>query len=204
MDLQAISRALRETLRDQGHKNVELEFRLGRVINGQFVAGVSKPFFEALFQLLESSPAFVKRDITTLERLNGTDARYIITNGDDSTGKWCYKKKVAVSTEPPKDTMYVCRAAVALEGRDNPPPPPGSPPFVYHRMKKRTSFVHGHWSIDLTRVTSNLPGQFDNDEEVYEVEIELVDGQAYFVYTLEYLTKWGHHFIHEVLENVKV
>jgi len=197
MDLQPIVQALRHSLRDQGHKNVELEFRFGRVINGAFVAGVSKATFEKLFAILDTSPAFQRHEITSLERLNGTDARYVIMNGDESTGEWCYKKKVAVITESGGSDL-VCRTAVALEGRDHAPPPAGSPPFVYHRMKKRTSFVHQYWSVDMTRVTSNLPNQFDNDEEIYEVEIELANGDAYFVYTLPYLVEWGLHFIHEL------
>ena len=195
MDLQPIVHALRHSLYDQGHKTVELEFRLGRVINGTFIAGVTKEIFEKVFAILDASPAFQRHEIASLERLNGTDARYVITNGDESNGRWCYKKKVAVVTEPGTD--FVCRAAVALEGRDHAPPPAGSTPFMYHRMKKRTSFRHGYWAVDMTRVTTNLP-QIDNDEEIYEVEIELADVDAYFVYTLPHLVEWGLHFIHEL------
>lgn len=185
-------RALRDTVFDHGHKNVELEFRLGRVVNGAFVAGVSKTIFDTLLDILGRSTAFVRADVTTLEKLNGTDARFVITNGDEANGRWCYKKKVHAYTEPTR------RTSIALEGHDHAPPPPGSPPFTYHRLKKRSSFRHACWSVDLTRVTSNLPGHFDNDEEIYEVELELTGVDAYFVYTLDHLVTWGNHLVSEI------
>jgi hypothetical protein len=185
-------RALCDTMFDHGHKNVELEFRMGRMVNGAFVAGVSKGAFDALLDILQRSPAFVRTDVTTLEKLNGTDARFVITNGDEANGRWCYKKKVHAHTDATR------RISIALEGHDHAPPPPGSPPFTYHRLKKRTSFRHEWWSVDMTRVTSNLPGHFDNDEEIYEVELELTGVDAYFVYTLDHLVSWGNHLVSEI------
>jgi hypothetical protein len=196
MNQQCVVRSLRDTIHDHGHKNVELEFRLGRIVNEQYVTGVTKATFDALLRHLEKSPAFSKNEKTTLEKLNGTDARFIIENGDEAGGRWCYKKKVCTETAPGKEN--VPRASVALEGHDHAPPPPGSPPFKYHRLKKRTSFVHECWTVDMTRVTSNLPGQFDNDEEMYEVEVELTGVDAFFVYTLEYLVEWGLHLLNEL------
>jgi hypothetical protein len=190
---------LREVLHDQGHKNVEFEVRLGRVVNNMYVAGVSKAKFEHLLRMLEASPSFTKIEKTTLEKLNGSDARFIIENGDEASGRWCYKKKVYATLCPEKEDGLVPRASVAIEGHDHTPPKPGSAPYKYHRLKKRTSFRYKCWSVDLTRVTSNLPGQFDNDEEIYEVEIELAGTEAYFVYTLNHLVKWAIHLLNELI-----
>lgn len=200
MEVEGIVQSLRDVLHDHGHKNVELEFRLGRVVNNNYIAGVPKATFDALLRLLERSPAFSKKECTTLEKLNGTDARFIIENGDEANGRWCYKKKVFSSTGSGKD--LVPRASISLEGHDHTPPPPGSLPFKYHRLKKRTSFTHECWTVDMTRVTSNLPGQFDNDEEIYEVEIELTGVDAFFVYTLDHLVTWGLHFMTELQEHL--
>lgn len=196
--MDGLVKALRETIFSHGHRNVELEFRLGRTINDCFVAGVSRTSFENIQKVLEKSAAFVRSEVTTLEKVNGTDARFIITNGDEAHGKWCYKKKVHVWTGAPNNENMTHRASVSLEGNDRSPPPPGSPPFKYHRLKKRTSFRHEWWSVDLTRVTSNLPGHFDNDEEIYEVEVELVGLDAYYIYTLEHLVAWGHQLLTEI------
>ena len=198
----ALVRSLREVIHDHGHKNVELEFRLGRVVNTKYVAGVPKETFDSLVRLLENSPAFRKKEKTTLEKLNGTDARFIIENGDEAQGTWCYKKKVCTETGSGNHAL-VQRASISLEGHDHAPPPPGSQPFKYHRLKKRTSFEHQCWTVDMTRVTSNLPGQFDNDEEIYEVEVELTGVDAFFVYTLEHLVAWGLHLLNGLQELVK-
>lgn len=198
-DDSGLVRNLRDVLHDQGHKNVEFEVRAGRVVNTAYVAGVSKTKFESLQKILEQSPAFTKKEKTTLEKLNGSDARFIIENGDEASGRWFYKKKVFSTLGSELEGGLVPRASVAIEGHDHTPPPPGSAPFKYHRLKKRTSYQHSYWSVDLTRVTSNLPGQFDNDEEIYEIEVELADTEAYFVYTLEHLVKWGMHLLNELL-----
>lgn len=204
MDIKEITTSLRDALHDQGHQNVELEFRLGRYINGSFVAGVSKLFFETLSRILDASTSFERVNITTLEKLNGTDARFVITNGDEANGKWCYKKKVCTSTDrDPENKGFTKRASVSIEGHDHAPPPPGSPPFKYHRLKKRSSYMHDCWSVDLTQVTSNLPGQFDNDEEIYEVEVELSRTDAYFMYTLDHLVAWGIHLLNEIQHHVE-
>lgn len=197
MDIPGIVSHLRGAIHEQGHQNVELEFRLGRMINGTFVAGVPKACFETLLKLMDTSTSFQRTDITTLEKLNGTDARFVITDGDEANGRWCYKKKI-FTTNGSNNEGLIHRASVSIEGRDSAPPPPGSPPFKYHRLKKRSSFVHECWSVDLTRVTSNLPGQFDNDEEIYEVEVELSHVDAYFVYTLDHVVTWGIHFLSEL------
>lgn len=197
----AVVRNLRDVLHDQGHLNVEFEVRLGKLVNNKYVAGVSRTKFHRILQLLENSPMFTKKEKTTLEKLNGTDAKFIIENGDEARGKWFYKKKVYSSLAPEiGGEGLVPRVSVAIEGRDHTPPPPGSAPYKYHRLKKRTSFEHKCWSIDLTRVTSNLPGHFDNDEEIYEVEVELADTEAYFVYTLDHLVEWGVRLICEVFD----
>lgn len=185
---------LRRAIFEHSNANVELEFRLGRAINGAFIPGVTRRTFDALLKVLDASSAFARRDVTTLEKLNGTDARFIIENGDEANGRWCYKKKLASHTYGGGSR----RVAVAIEGHDHAPPPPGSPPFKFHRLKKRTSFRHECWSVDLTRVTSNLPGQFDNDEEIFEVELELVGADAYLVYTLDHLLSWGDHLLTEI------
>ena len=201
MNVRAISHSLRDVIHDHGHKNVELEFRLGRMVNNKYVAGVTKPTFESILRLLGKSPLFVKSEKTTLEKLNGTDMRFVIENGDESKGRWCYKKKVYVDTE--NGDGIVQRVSIALEGHEHTPPPPGSAPFKYHRLKKRTSFAYECWSIDLTRVTSNLPGHFDNDEEIYEVEVELTGIDAYFIYTFEHLTEWGSKLTANLQDLVK-
>ena len=192
--MESIATAYRQTLRDHGHRTIELEFRLGRRgAGGAFVAGVPKTQFDTLVNVLQRAPAFRESSVTTHERLNGTDSRYITTNGDESTGRWQYKKKVCVA--PLDDGL---RGAIAIEGSCSDPPPPGSPPFAFFRTKKRTRFQWKCWSVDATRVTSNLPCHADNDEDIYEVEVELVDPDYLFDYTLDHLVHWGATLTKEI------
>jgi hypothetical protein len=194
--VQEISKTLQQVIFNHGHEKTELEFRLGRYLNDCFVPGISKKDFEKIYATLDASPFFTKKTSETLERLNGTDAKF-----DETNNKWMYKKKIAVYDEPRPTSCergYVQRAAISLEGNGEGPPPPGAPPFVYHRLKKRTSFHHECWSVDMTTVTSNLPHQADNDEEIYELEIELTGEDAVFQYTTEHIVRWGASFMDQL------
>lgn len=192
--MENIVTAYKTAIQNHGHKVVELEFRLGRRgPGGSFCPGVSKTEFDRLRSVLNASKHFSREDVSTHERLNGTDARYIVINGDEASGKWLYKKKVC--TDRASDTV---RGSVAIEGVSHEPPPPGSPPFLYFRSKERTRFRWQCWSVDLTSVRSNLPQHADSDSDIYEVEIEFVDPAALFEYTLEYIVRWGIHLAQEI------
>jgi len=198
MDVDTLVESYRRAVREHGHTRVELEFRFGKDRNGTFAPGVSRAEFEALEKLLDASPKFVKTTKDTLERLNGTDVRFIVTDGNEAAGVWQYKKKLSALTEKPGKGALSIRAALALEGTEGQAPPPGAPPFSYHRLKKRTSYRHACWSVDLTRVTSNLPNQFDSDEELYEVEVEFVGHGMLFAYTFDYIVRWGYQLMSEL------
>ena len=63
--------------------------------------------------------------------------------------------------------------------------------FKYERHKRRWSYRYKCWSIDMTKVTSNLPHQLDNDGMSFEVEIELVDTSVFFTVPVAVLSEWG-------------
>lgn len=190
--METLVKAYRQAIHLHGHAMVELEFRLGRQGAGGFQPGVTKRTFDALQTVLSASPSFSKSTIATHERLNGTDARHVTTNGDDTSGRWMYKKKVC--TECLDESL---RASVSIESMKNEPPPPGSPPFTYFRAKNRTRYRWKCWSIDLTQVTSNLPRHSDNDD-IYEVEVEFIDPDALFEYTVDHIVAWGAHLSREI------
>ena len=49
----------------------------------------------------------------------------------------------------------------------------------------------------MTRVQSNAPG---HDDETYEVEIELVDQEAFFKYTVDHIVMWGQCLVNDMIE----
>ena len=187
--------AYRKALHLNGHKSLELEFRVGRRgFGGAFQPGVHKHSFDALMTVLKKSSHFHHTRVCTHERLNMTDARFVTFPGQDGhEGHWTYKQKLF--SEMCSETI---RVSLALEGTAHEPPPPGSPPFTYFRTKTRDRFRWECWSIDLTAVTSNLPQHADNDGPIYELEIELVDVDALYEYTLEYILTWGLHLTREI------
>jgi len=132
--------------------------------------------------------------VSTYERMNGTDARFVVTDGDEASGRWTYKKKLHnVFLE--NDTI---RGSIALEGNCSDPPPQGVAPFTFFRKKDRTRFQWKCWSVDLTTVTSNLPQYTDNDNTVFEVEVEFVDQDYLYEFTLDYIVQWGIHLTAEI------
>jgi mRNA capping enzyme, beta chain len=186
--------ALKSAIHAHGHKSLELEFRLGeKQADGTFRTGIGRKGFENLRGILSASPAFLKSEVDLLEKLNGTDVRHVVENGNDHKGYWQSKRRVFNCDDVP----YI-RAAIAIESEHTQAPPSNAPPFAFFRRKKRESYTHKCWRVDLTRVTSNLPGNFDRDEEVYEVELELNDRGAFFDYTMTHLISWGYSFMAEL------
>ena len=117
---------------------------------------------------------------------------------DAGVTTWQLKKRLAdVDTEAPSGPWSV-RASVSYESAANPP----TAPFEarYERIKRRWSYRHRCWSIDLTRVRSNVPSQLDADEEALEVEIELVDKDMIFERPVRHVVEWGYKLAADVCE----
>lgn len=93
----------------------------------------------------------------------------------------------------PAPHPWTVRASIALEVVERPPPGASGdpPPHRFRRTKDRTSYRFGPWTVDLTKATSNLPGELDNDDETFEVEVELADATVLFARPLEDVVRWG-------------
>lgn len=190
----ALHRALTSTLTEFGHSRLEFELRLGRYQGDRFISGIPKTSYDKIKSALDGCAVFdTVTSRHTIERLNGTDARFIMPDGDDHRGVWNYKKKVA-TVELSRHT----RAAISLEDSRGDPPLPDAKPFMYRRDKRRTSYVFKCWSIDLTEVASNLPQHLDHDGLLYEVEVELHDTSMFFVYTIPHLIQWGSDLLEQL------
>ena len=199
----AIEEAMRATLAEYGEERLELEFRLGTVVNGQFIAGVSYDAFRKLTAMLDASP--VVRDINvvnTVEYIIG-EGKYVIDPAGIRDPKWNYKKRLRVMDLGDLGTgvavPWCARAGISLESIEIGRPPPLPSEQGVRRQKFRRSYRYRCWSFDLTRVTSNLPGHLDNDEETYEVEVELVDAGELFVRPLDNVVIWGLSLIKDMI-----
>lgn len=205
-DLGQLTSTLRQVIRTYGHTHLELEFRFGHRANGAFVPGISEREWTALKKELDDSVQQKKLEevvVTHTRELicdNGL-GKYIV-EGDraDSQGQWMHKKRVCDYDIDTETTAWCCRASVSLEELEKPgaKPPPMTHKFM--REKHRWSYRYRCWSVDLTRVVSNLPHQLDNDGVSFELEIELVDTTELFVRTLDAVVEWGWLLVSDMCE----
>lgn len=195
----ALAGHVRAAVSTYGHARLELEWRLGHR-QGQFRPGVGAEAWRRLQTALEASPAFTKTFKDTLEKMgDATGAKCMHDFATDAT-TWMHKRRLAdVDVDPSSDSArpWSMRASVSLEETDATGPPEGQ--LKYERRKKRWSYRHRCWSVDLTIVRSNLPAHLDEDEDTYEVEIELVDQGVLFEKTVEYVVTWGFQLADDMM-----
>lgn len=188
---------LRAALGTYGHSRLELEWRLGHRQTA-FRPGVGADAWRRLQTALEASPAFAKSFTESVEHMGDVPNLKRI----DSEGKevWMHKKRLAdVDLDPEAGSTrpWTVRASVSLEEADGVRATGAE--LRYERHKRRWSYRHECWSVDLTIVRSNLPTHLDDDEEAYEVEIELVDQGVLFEKTVEHVVEWGWGLVEDMM-----
>lgn len=189
--------ALAGTLKAYGHERLELEFRLGHLVAGAFVPGVSAGAWEALRQALDASTSFDVVVTDTRELIGDDGGKYVIDMTGQRPPHWMHKKRLW-HMDADTDSTWCCRTAAALEVVDPPgrhQPPPG---HKFERRKERRSYRYKCWSFDLTKVVGNLPQQLDMEGVTHEVEIELADPAELFARPLPEVLEWGTRLVADV------
>lgn len=203
-DVGGLRAALAQVLRTYGRERLELEFRLGHRTAGKFVPGVSEAGWERLKCKLDDGSLGHQVVVTDTRELicdDGSGGKYVVDTATQR-GHWMHKKRLHdldMDTESP----WCCRASLSLEVVDPPERQrPAPPTHRFERHKQRWSYGFKCWSIDLTRVVSNLPHQLDNDGVSYEVEIELRDTAELFTRTLDDVLRWGWALVTDMCDIV--
>lgn len=202
-DLGGLRASLARVLRTYGRERLELEYRLGHRTAGKFVPGVSEAGWERLKARLDRpSPALDRVVVTDTRELicdDGSGGKYVV-DSNGGKGYWMHKKRLS-DADFATDFPWSCRVSMSLEVVDPPerqqPPPAG---HRFERHKRRWSYHYACWSVDLTRVISNLPHQLDNDDVSYEVEIELRDTAELFTRAADNLLEWGWSIARDMCE----
>lgn len=182
-----------ETLRTYGHQGLELEFRVGKKLE-TFVPGVSKDVWDGVKTRMDAFgyPQSIK---TTVEHIRDDGLKKIEEEGSASVS-WMTKERIVhVDSE-------TYRLSLAKETILKDPPSIRYHLFSHTRYKHRISYFFKIWRLDLTKVTSNDPRDLDNDQETYELELELADPTAFFVYTVDHILQWGSDVLERVLLHV--
>jgi len=180
-------------IRAHGHDTLELEWRLGHVL-GHFRPGVAEESWMRLKAELEKSTAFVPSFVETHESIGDSCKR--VDEGGNVT--WIRKQRVADYDVGAAVGPWTVRTSVSVDI----PLPAAPPTFVarFERHKRRWSFRHLCWTVDLTRVQGNTPNQLDADADVFEVEIELIDRDVVLERPLDSVVAWGNELAADVCQ----
>lgn len=182
----SLEQHMRRAVTTYGHDRIELEWRLGHR-QGNFRPGVGTDAWRRLQHALDTSPHFQKTFVETVEKLGDVPGVKCIHHVASQEDVWMHKKRLA-DVDAESDSAWSIRASVSLEELEE-HPAPGQ--LKYERRKRRWSYRHKCWSIDLTQVCSNLPHDLDEDRETHEVEVELVDQGVLFERPVAYIVEWG-------------
>jgi hypothetical protein len=198
---QALENVLASVLRTYGRDRLEFEYRLGQRVAGRFVPGITEACWTSVKDALDASPAFQQplvTDTTELMSDDGSFGKYVCDASDASKSHWVHKQRLN-DVDVDTCSTWTCRASTSLEAAGD---PHAGPPAAhkYARHKKRWSYAFRCWSVDLTRVASNLPHQLDNDGISYELEIELRDTTELFSRPLGDVIDWGWRLITEMCQ----
>ena len=198
-----MERAVRKALHEYGAPRVELEFRLGhRGPGGRFRAGVSREKFEEIRAVLDASPAWTLEELDSTESVTADGSKLVEYADGARQQHWVHKKRLLDDTDTrpaAPDAPWVVRTSLSLEEAEAYAPglleQLAPPRFSVRRRKRRASYRHRCWSLDLTVVRSTL---VDAEDESYEVELELVDTDEFLVRPVSNVLQWGKQIITDV------
>lgn len=199
-DSGAVTAALAGVLKTYGRERLELEFRLGQRVGTRFVPGVTEESWERLKAKMDASAKLEATQSCTKELIPGDEGAKYVDTPSGTGGYWMHKKRLH-NFDMDQHGPWCCRVSMSLEVV-NPPDVQGQSPAdcKFERHKQRWSYVYRCWSIDLTKVASNLPHQLDNDGVSYEVEIELVDTAELFTRPMGELMEWGLRLVGDMCD----
>jgi len=205
-----IADAVWRAVNAHGHTGLELEFRLGhRLPGGTFSSNVGKDAFHKIQKVLDESTKLwdAVYDVDTIDLIH-SGSKHVTTTQHTKDGqplplpppRWMTKTKIrAVDYDfSPKDTPFVARASIAIE--QFAPAEGQPPPTTARRIKHRRRYAYKCWAFDLTQVQSTLPGDLDNDDMSYEIEVELADPGMLFERTMDGIAEWGMALLEDLVQ----
>lgn len=188
----------------KGKRGLELEFRLGHVVGNTFLSNISRQGYDACLQYLRDSthPTQTEMRVVTTETIQG-EYRHVVTHHQDGhppPPPFTIVKKHGFKYNIPIDnTPYVMRASLAREHPTASMPHTGAGKIVV-RKKDRRRFIQGPWAYDVTQVVSN---QDVDNEETYEIEVELLDTTILFEYTMDHIVRCGLSYLQDIASHIR-
>jgi hypothetical protein len=153
--------------------NVEIELRLGKISSTKFETNVGKRVFQAVLSGLEKYQGWehVQKSNTTVYFTG--DVRVVEDEkGTVSAHKKTKLKKADVHlTDKPYDVRFSVATEVSCTN------PGENTEYDDMRIRKRISFVRKNLSIDMTIVGGDSGDPDAEDDERYEIELEIIKPQ---------------------------
>jgi len=154
--------------------NVEIEMRLGKISYGKFDTNVGQATFKKILQGLENYKGWENVTKSNTTAYFTGDIR-VIDDEDAGTSSAHKKTKVKKADIHLENKPFDLRFSVSTEV---PCAKPGeSTEYEDMRIKKRTSFVRKNLSIDMTVVGGDSDDPDSEENERYEIELEIIKPQ---------------------------
>jgi len=154
--------------------NVEIEMRLGKISSGKFDTNVGKVVFNKILKGLENYKEWEKVEKSNTTVYFSGDIRVI---DDDATGVSSAHKKTKLKKTDLRleGKPYDLRFSIATEVSC--PKPGENTEYDDMRVRKRVSFVRKNLSIDMTIVRGDADDPDSEEDERYEIELEIIKPQ---------------------------
>ena len=155
--------------------NVEIEMRLGKIAYGKFETNVGRSTFQKVLDGLQKYPGWEKVTKSNTTVYFSGDVR--VVDDDDSGSSSVHKKtKLKKSDVGLQDKPFDLRFSVSTEVSC--PRPGENTEYEDMRVRKRTSFLRKNLSIDMTVVSGDADDPDSEENERYEIELEIVNPQS--------------------------
>ncbi len=152
-------------------KNIEIEFRLGKINNGYFDTNVGKETFERVYRRLSKYPSWESVKTQNASVFYGVrkGLRVVYDEDKDEQVECVTKHKITHLDIPLEKQPLDVRIGVSIETPVSYDPEKDM--FTHERKRRRTSFVRKGLSIDMSVVEND-----DKDSEhthMYQIEFEI-------------------------------
>jgi len=153
----------------QNENHVEFEMRLGKINRGTFDTNIGKDTFEKILHALKKYKGWESVK-TTRDMAYYQDNIRLVINDETEESKQVIKDKLVKIDCPlngPLDVRFAVAKEIPFEKEEI--------EFTTAKQRVRESFVRKNLSIDMTIVSGN-PADFDcEDEESYQIELEIIN-----------------------------
>lgn len=156
---------------NKSKRNVEFEIRFGKINSDMFDTNVGKDTFEKVMKALEKYDGWeeVKKSSTSVYYKGAT--RMSIDDETEEVENIKKTKITKIDHSIPNEPLDIRFCA----SKEEPVEQDEDEVMDYVRCKKRTSFIRKNLSIDMTIVTGQPDDLDDEEEETYEIELEIID-----------------------------